>query len=313
MNSFYGVLGTDSCRYARTELAGAITSFGRLALLRAKARIERDGRAVIYGDTDSLFVDTGLGPDASHADYRRAGNGLCRLVNEELDAMAEKEYALASRLELRFDKAYARFVIPPLRVAESADDDGAGARGLARGRGKGYAGLLRGPDGDKVDVKGMEAVRSDWTPLAREFQLRLLELAFSGSGSVEAATGAYIASVLVALDRGELDARLVYTRVLRRSASAYVKNTPPQVRAARLAGVTGRGAVSYVITADGPAPVDPAAYGASGPGEPRPDYRHYVGKQLLPIARSLAASGLAVPLDAFGDGGQDGGQPELAF
>jgi len=336
MNSFYGVLGTDSCRYARTELAGAITSFGRLVLLRAKARIEREGRAVIYGDTDSLFVDTGLGPGASHDDYRSAGDALCRLVNEELSSMAEREYGLASRLELRFDKAYARFVIPPLRVAE-ADGDDAAARGLAhgttrglahgttrglahgttRGRGKGYAGLLRGRDGDRVDVKGMEAVRSDWTPLAREFQLQLLELAFSGSG--ERALGDYIASTLAALERGELDARLVYTRVLRRSASAYVKNTPPQVKAARLAGVTGRGAVSYVIAADGPAPVDPERYGAAGPGEPRADYRHYAGKQLLPIARSLAASGLAVPLGAFGEGVPGGAgvpgvrQPELGF
>ncbi|HRW25227.1 MAG TPA: DNA polymerase domain-containing protein [Spirochaetia bacterium] len=307
MNSFYGVLGTDSCRYARTELAGAITSFGRLVLLRAKARIEREGRAVIYGDTDSLFVNTGLGPDASHDDYRREGDRLCRLVNEELSSMAEREYGLASRLELRFDKAYARFVIPPLRVAETAEDDGVSSRG----RGKGYAGLLRGRDGDRVDVKGMEAVRSDWTPLAREFQLRLLELAFSGSG--EAATGDYIASTLAALGRGELDARLVYTRILRRAASAYVKSTPPQVKAARLAGITGRGAVSYVITADGPAPVDPEAYGSSGPGDPRPDYRHYESKQLLPIARSLAASGLSVSLDAFGEGGHGGGQRELAF
>ncbi|PKL07752.1 MAG: hypothetical protein CVV51_12455, partial [Spirochaetae bacterium HGW-Spirochaetae-7] len=70
----------------------------------------------------------------------------------------------------------------------------------------------------------------------------------------------------------------------------------------------GRGSVSYVITVDGPAPVDADLYGRSGPGVPRPDYGHYVGKQLLPIARSLAASGLPVPLHAFGAGSK---QPEL--
>jgi len=311
MNSFYGVLGTSSCRYARTELAGAITSFGRLVLLRAKACIEREGPSVLYGDTDSLFVATGLGPDAEYRAYRERGDALCRLVNEELAEMAEREYGVRSRLELRFDKAYARFVIPPLRFAEEADVDGAdGEPAIARGRSKGYAGLLRGPKedpgGDRVDVKGMEAVRSDWTPLAREFQLRLLDMVFSGAAEPD--VGAYIASILNALERGELDARLVYTRALRRSASAYLKSTPPHVKAARLAGMTGRGSVSYVLAADGPAPVDPDGYGASGPGSPRPDYRHYVAKQLLPIARSLAASGLAVPLSPFG---LESPQPEL--
>jgi DNA polymerase-2 len=304
MNSFYGVLGTASCRYARTELAGAITSFGKLVLLRAKACIEQDGSTVLYGDTDSLFVATGLGPDAPYAAYRERGDALCALVNTELAAMAESEYGVVSRLELRFDKAYARFIIPPLRMSE---DDAGGSASVsgddgepvaARGRAKGYAGLLRAPDGDRIDVKGMEAVRSDWTPLAREFQVRLLTLAFSGSH--EAELGEYLASVLDALKAGELDARLVYTRSLRRSESAYVKSTPPHVKAARLAGLVGRGRVSYVIGDSGPAPVDPDTYGLSGPGEPRPEYRHYIDKQLLPIARSLAASGLPVPLGAFG-------------
>lgn len=299
MNSFYGVLGTSSCRYARTELAGAITSFGRLVLLRAKACIERADSTVLYGDTDSLFVATGLGPGAPYAAYRERGDALCALVNAELATMAVQEYGVISRLELRFDKAYARFIIPPLRMSE--DDDAGGLDGepaAARGRAKGYAGLLRAPDGDRIDVKGMEAVRSDWTPLAREFQVRLLTLAFAGASESE--LGAYLTSVLLALRAGELDSRLVYTRSLRRSESAYVKSTPPHVKAARLAGLVGRGNISYIIGNDGPAPVDPDTYGASGPGEPRPDYRHYIEKQLLPIARSLAASGLPVPLGAFG-------------
>ncbi|PKL07620.1 MAG: DNA polymerase II, partial [Spirochaetae bacterium HGW-Spirochaetae-7] len=76
MNSFYGVLGTSSCRYARTELAGAVTSFGKSVLMGAKARIEREGFEVLYGDTDSLFVATGLGSDASYAVYRETGDRL---------------------------------------------------------------------------------------------------------------------------------------------------------------------------------------------------------------------------------------------
>jgi len=287
MNSFYGVLGSAGCRYARTELAGAITSFGRAVLLRARATLEADGYRVLYGDTDSLFVASSLDPSSAYAEFRDLGERLCGRVNEDLRGYVEDEYGLESRLELRFDKAYARFVIPPLRFTEEGEE--------ARGRAKGYAGLLRGPDGDAVDVKGMEAVRSDWTPLARRFQLLLLELAFGGASGDE--LGACVRGTLASLQAGELDGELVYTRVLRRPASSYVKNSPPQVKAARLAGLSGRGAVSYVMTADGPAPVDPGA--PPGSEHPTPDYRFYEERQLLPIARSLAAAGMPIPLEAF--------------
>ena len=58
MNSFYGVLGTPACRFHNPELANAITSFGREVLLWSKARIESFGKRVLYGDTDSLFVES---------------------------------------------------------------------------------------------------------------------------------------------------------------------------------------------------------------------------------------------------------------
>ncbi len=56
MNSFYGVLGADGCRFAGSDLAGAITSFGHHLMSWCKAFLERQGYRVLYGDTDSLFV-----------------------------------------------------------------------------------------------------------------------------------------------------------------------------------------------------------------------------------------------------------------
>ena len=73
MNSFYGVLGTSACRFYDPRLANAITSFGREVLLWCAGRIEAGGRRVLYGDTDSLFVESG---EADAAAARRLGETL---------------------------------------------------------------------------------------------------------------------------------------------------------------------------------------------------------------------------------------------
>ncbi len=58
MNSFYGVLGTPACRFYNPKLANAITGQGKHFLLWSKDWFEKAGYTVLYGDTDSLFVQT---------------------------------------------------------------------------------------------------------------------------------------------------------------------------------------------------------------------------------------------------------------
>jgi DNA polymerase-2 len=151
-----------------------------------------------------------------------------------------------------------------------------------------------------VEVKGMEAARSDFTPLARHFQVKLLELVFSGAGEKE--LGDFCRSEREALRKGARDGELVYRKTLRRLVDDYASETP-QVRAARLMGWKDRrGRVSYVMTRSGAEPIDKRS-GASL------DYEHYERHQLLPIAASIAD---AIGLDAspwFGDRSQY----ELAF
>ena len=81
MNSFYGVLGTPACRFHDVRLANAITGFGRELLLFCRARIEAGGRHVLYGDTDSLFVETGT---ADPAAARATGAALAEALDREL-------------------------------------------------------------------------------------------------------------------------------------------------------------------------------------------------------------------------------------
>ena len=65
MNSFYGVLGTPACRFYNPALANSITGLGRELLLWSKHWFEQAGYVVLYGDTDSLFVQTGADAGAA--------------------------------------------------------------------------------------------------------------------------------------------------------------------------------------------------------------------------------------------------------
>jgi DNA polymerase-2 len=272
MNSFYGVLGTAACRYGRTELAGAITSFARKWLLFSRDWFTGQGCPVLYGDTDSLFVETGLDDKAGFGDFLERCGALAGELNVSLSRQVEKEYRLESFMELRFEKAYRRFMIPPLRGFHEA--------GEIRGRAKGYGGYLLHPGGTvSVEVKGMEAVRSDATPLARRLQLELLELVFAGGGEGEFREKIF--ETIRLLKAGTLDGELVYRKRLSRPPETYTASTPPQVKAARALGWQGRrGTVEYLWTAQGPEPVSlPHA---------APDYEHYIDAQVLPVAQSIA-------------------------
>ena len=278
MNSFYGVLGTSSCRYGRTELAGAITSFARKWLLFSRDWFTQAGYRVLYGDTDSLFVETGMGDETSHDCFLEWGGGCAKELNAVLKKTVGDEYGLESHMELRFEKTYRRFMIPHLR----------NNAGENRGRAKGYCGYLLDRDGGlSVEVKGMEAVRSDYTALARRVQLELLELVFSGYNS-ELFFGC-VNTVLNELRRGKLDGELVYHKRLSRIPDAYTASTPPQVKAARALGWKDRrGTVEYVWTVNGPEP-SANENKLSLPHSPL-DYDHYAETQVLATARSIAAA-----------------------
>jgi DNA polymerase II len=270
-NSFYGVLGAEGCRYARTEIAGAITSFGKKFLTMARDFFEARGLHVLYGDTDSVFVLSGMPETAGYGELMAMGTDAAGELNTEIAQRVKDEYGLDSLLRIRCEKVYSRFLIPRLKT-------GAGEGG--RGRSKGYAGLLLSPDGSaSVEVKGMEAVRTDFTPLARRFQVELIGLVFSGAP--EGSLRDFCRSEAAALRGGERDGELVYRKTLRRFAEDYGSETP-QVRAARLMGWKARrGRVSYVMTVAGAEPVDMRSKAAL-------DYGHYIEHQILPIAMSIA-------------------------
>jgi DNA polymerase-2 len=260
------VLGTESCRFASGALAGAITSFGHMILKWMRRHFEGLGFEVLYGDTDSLFVDARFQADVTVAAALARADELCAQANAAIAAHVEGAFGVTSRLELEFDTFYRRLLLPAARGGETS-------------RAKSYAGLAADLEGESLEVKGMEAVRGDWTEAARTLQRDLLMLLFRGATPAE--LEARFHAELKSLRKGERDAALVYRKSIRKPLKAYGNNAP-HVRAAALLPRPVR-VVRYVVTRAGPQPLG----FVSAPL----DYDHYVETQILPIAEGLAAFG----------------------
>jgi DNA polymerase-2 len=275
MNAFYGVLGTPACRFFDPRLASSITMRGHQIMHRTRELIEEQGYQVIYGDTDSTFVWLGR----AHADEeaQRIGRALVDRVNGWWRAHLRDDLGLESALELEYDVHFRRFLMPTVR----GSDEGSKKR---------YAGMATASDGsDEMVYKGLETVRTDWTPLAQVFQQGLYERIFKGQ-PYEDYVRDYVARTL----NGELDEQLVYRKRLRRGLDEYERNVPPHVRAARIADEfhirQGRpaqyrngGWIRYVMTTAGPEPLDIREAGTAA----QIDYEHYLTKQLEPVAEAI--------------------------
>ena len=270
MNSFYGVLGTPACRFYNPAIANAITGQSRHFLLWSKAWFEAEGFDVLYGDTDSLFVLSGLADsDGAYAQ----GEDLARKANAAVACHIRESWDVESQLELEFEKLYTRLFLPSVRHGS------AGAR-------KRYTGVPHG--GDAVEFVGMEVVRRDWTDLAKTVQRELYGRLFA-----DAPVDDYLAQVVRNLRHGDLDDALVYRKGLRKSLDSYTANTPPHVAAARKARSDPGRLISYVMTQNGPEPLDNITAEL--------DREHYVQRQVRPVAEPvLDALGLSFE-QAIGD------------
>ena len=261
MNSFYGVLGTPACRFYNPALANSITGMGREVLLWSKRWFEAAGFVVLYGDTDSLFVQT---PTTDSEVARDQARQLAAALNADLARYVEERWRVPSRLELKFEKLYLKLFLPH-------------ARHSTRGASKRYAGLRYGDGVDQVEFIGMEVVRRDWTALAKEVQRELYRRLFT-----DQPVDVYLADVVKRVRSGQLDEALVYRKNLRKDTEEYTATTPPHVAAARKSTQASGRLISYVMTLAGPEPLDEVRNPL--------DREHYVTKQVKPVAEPVLAT-----------------------
>lgn len=188
-NSFYGYCGYARARLFRSEVANAITSYGRENIERTKQFVEgKFGVQVIYGDTDSIFVKVST---SELEEAQRIGEEIASTVVGQIG------------LQIEFEKIYRSFLI------------------LTKKR---YAGWkfeqkAKGWE-DSMDMRGIETVRRDWCPLVGELMVNVLTTILKERDVAKATQ--LVKSVLAELSAGQVPPeKLTIVKGITRSLDAY--------------------------------------------------------------------------------------------
>jgi len=287
MNSFYGILGSTGCRFFDPRLSGSITKRSHEILKTTQAWIETKGYRVIYGDTDSIFVEAGA--EKTLKESRLLGKELAVFINEAWHKNLKQRFNIACYLEIEFETHFSQFFMPAVRgqllnkaILTTSDTQG------SIGTKKRYVGQIEHDDKKEMVFKGLETVRSDWTSLAKEFQQSIYQQVFNHQSVKSLAV--YIKDIVHKTLSGEFDDQLIYRKRLRRKPEDYVKTAPPHVKAARFSNehnlrkgkepkYSNKGWIEYVITINGPQTLEYQNAAL--------DYQHYIDKQLKAVADDI--------------------------
>ena len=243
-NASYGYMGWTAARWYCRPCAEAVTAWGRSLIRRAISMARELGLRVIYGDTDSLFVD--YKPEAV----------------ERLIERIERELGF----EVKIDKIYKRVFFTEAK--------------------KRYVGLTQ--DG-RIDVVGFEAVRGDWSELAKETQLAVAEIILR-TGDVNKAVK-YVRDVIAKLKRREIPLqKLVIWKTLTKRLDEYEAEAP-HVVAARIMESMGYKVspgmkIGFIITR-GSGKVSKRAKPYFIVKEDEVDVDYYIDKQVIPAAMRI--------------------------
>lgn len=243
-NATYGYMGWQAARWYCKECAEAVTAWGRANITAAIGEAKRLGLKVIYGDTDSLFVEN-------------KPEQVEKLVN-----WIETELGL----EIKVDKVYRKLFFTEAK--------------------KRYVGLTE--DGT-IDIVGFEAIRGDWSEIAKEIQVEVSRIILEEMSTGKAVE--YVRDVIRKLREGKIPMeKLVIWKTLTKKIEEYEVDAP-HVAAAKMyeshgLKVSPGDKVGYVIVKGGgkiSEKVKP--YFAAALDEIDSDY--YAEHQIIPAAMRI--------------------------
>lgn len=150
-NSMYGCLGFSKSRFYAPHLAALVTCKGRDILMATKTLVERLNHNVIYGDTDSIMINTN---SQDFDEVYKIGGIIKKAVN-----------AIYKHIELDIDGVYQKLLL--LRKKKYA------AISVCQKQGKLEYNL---------EMKGLDIVRRDWSKLASTTGKLVLDLLLTNNG-----------------------------------------------------------------------------------------------------------------------------------
>lgn len=154
-NSTYGIMGLEYGRYYDVDIAESITLFGQWMILYTQKYFDSIGYNVIYGDTDSVFVETG----GREMDLEMELEKYHEVLKKELK---EKYNIENSIIQLNFDKQYESLIL------------------IAKKSYTGHVVNIEGKKTNDIYARGLEFVKKNTFSFASVKQKELVDMLLHG-------------------------------------------------------------------------------------------------------------------------------------